>query len=182
MDKPKINFIIDALMFLCLMAMAGLGFLMKYVLLPGRQARAKYGRNVELTWLGWDRHDWGEIHLYLAFLLLAILTVHLILHWKMILGLFAKLIPNPRLRPRIAFAFLIITLLLLYFPFLITPEVKERGRGWGRHGAQGGVIEPKVQALGTKELRQVVRLTAAQNDQQNAVQSNCQSQKGISES
>ena len=27
MDKPKLNFVIDALMFLCLMAMAGLGFL-----------------------------------------------------------------------------------------------------------------------------------------------------------
>ena len=71
MDKAKLNFVIDALQFLCLMALAGLGFLMKYVLLPVREARVKYGANVELTWLGWDRHDWGQIHLYLAFLLWA---------------------------------------------------------------------------------------------------------------
>ena len=38
MDKGKLNFVIDALMFLCLMAMAGLGFLMYYILPPGRQS------------------------------------------------------------------------------------------------------------------------------------------------
>ena len=67
MDKPKFNFIIDAAMFLCVMALAGLGFLMKYVLPSGRDAWAKYGSNLQLSWLGWDRHDWGDIHLYLAF-------------------------------------------------------------------------------------------------------------------
>lgn len=151
MDKTKINFVIDALMFLCLMAMAGLGFLMKYVLLPGRQAWAKYGRNIELTWLGWDRHDWGEIHLYLAFILLTLLTIHLILHWKMILGLLERLIPNPKLRTRIALAFLIITVLLIYFPFLVTPEARERGRGGGRHGAvKIGIGQTAVASLGEK--------------------------------
>ena len=136
MDKPKLNFVIDALMFLCLMVMAGLGFLMKYSLLPGRQAWSKYGRNVELTWLGWDRHDWGEIHLYLAFALLGLLTIHLILHWQMILGLYARLIPDPQTRSRLAWAVLILTVLLLSFPFLITPDVRERGRGGGRHARE----------------------------------------------
>jgi hypothetical protein len=155
MEKSKINFVIDALMFLCLMAIAGLGFLMKYVLLPGRQAWAKYGRNVELTWLGWDRHDWGEIHLYLAFSLLTLLTVHLILHWKMILGLFERLIPNPKHRTRVALAFLIITVLLLYFPFLITPEVRGRGRGGGRHGAvEVGIGQTAVAGLCTKGAKE----------------------------
>ena len=146
MDKPKINFVIEVLMFLCLMAMAGLGLLMKYMLLPGRKAWVKYGSNVELTWLGWDRHDWGEIHLYLAFLLLGLMAIHLILHWKMILGLYGKLIPDPKTRTRIAIAFLIITVILIYFPFLVTPEVKERGRGWGRLGALKGSGETRVLA------------------------------------
>lgn len=137
MDKPKLNFIIDALMFLCLMAIAGLGFLMKYILPPGRVVRAKYGRNLDLSWLGWDRHDWGDIHLYLAFTLLALLVIHLILHWQQILGLFQRLIPNPRLRHRIALVFLILSLLLVYFPFLITPDMQPKGRGGGgRHRSQ----------------------------------------------
>jgi len=131
MDKPKLNFIIDALMFLCLMAIAGLGFLMKYILPPGRAVRAKYGRNLDLSWLGWDRHDWGDIHLYLALTLLTLLVIHLILHWQQILGLFQRLIPDPTRRHRIALVFLILSLLLIYFPFLISPDIQPRGRGGG---------------------------------------------------
>jgi cell division protein FtsW (lipid II flippase) len=135
-DKSRITFVIDALMFLCLTAMAGLGLLMRYVLVPGRAARATYGRPVELTWLGWDRHDWGDLHFFLALVMVGLLTVHLILHWQMILGLFARLIPDARRRRRVAFAFLLLVLLLLYFPFLATPKVEERGRGWFRSGAR----------------------------------------------
>lgn len=136
MDKTKINFVIDAMMFLCLMALAGLGFLMKYALPPGREAWAKYGRNVQLTWMGWDRHDWGQIHLYIAFILLGLLVIHLYLHWQMILGLYARLVPNPQTRTRLAYALLIITALFLFLPFLISPDVQERGRGRGRYSGQ----------------------------------------------
>jgi len=167
MDKSKLNFIISALMFLCLTAMAGLGFLMKFVLVPGRKAMVQFGRPVELTYLGWDRHDWGDLHSYLAFALLGLLALHLILHWKKLLGLYARLIPSPRMRTRLAFAllgllafhlilhwkklrglferlipnprmrirvafgFLIICVLLAYFPFLVTPRVEDKG-GRGR--------------------------------------------------
>ena len=132
MAKGKLNFLVDALLFLNLMALAGLGFLMKYILPPGRELWVRYGANVDLTWLGWDRHDWGQIHLYLAFLLLGLLTLHIILHWQTILALFAKYVPSERLRRRLSLAFLLLALLLIYFPFLITPEVSDRGRG-GRH-------------------------------------------------
>jgi hypothetical protein len=150
MDKPKLNFVIDALMFLCLMAMAGLGFLMKYSLPPGRQAWAKYGRNVELTWLGWNRHDWGDIHLYLAFALLGLLVVHLILHWQMILGLYARLLPDPETRRRLAWGVLVLTVLLLSFPFLITPDVRERGRGGQGRGRQHSALKAMSAASGSQ--------------------------------
>ena len=90
MNKSKLTFVIDALMFLCLMAMAGLGFLMKYIMPPGRVLWEEYGSNPELTWLGWDRHDWGDIHLYLALAFLTLLVLHIILHWSQILGLFQR--------------------------------------------------------------------------------------------
>jgi hypothetical protein len=137
MDKPKLNFVIDAVMFLCLMAMAGLGFLVKYVLPSGREARAQYGSNLQFSWLGWDRHDWGDIHLYLAFTLLILLVLHIILHWSQVLGLFHRVVPDPRRRYRIALVFLILSLLLIYFPFLITPDSKARGRGAHRSQAGG---------------------------------------------
>jgi hypothetical protein len=136
MDKPKLNFVIDALMFLCLMALAGLGFLMKFALPSGREAWAKYGSNLQFSWLGWDRHDWGDIHLYLAFTLLSLLVLHVILHWQPILSLFKRLVPDPRRRFRIALIFLLLSLVLLYFPFMISPDSKGRGRGG--HRSQGG--------------------------------------------
>jgi hypothetical protein len=148
MDKPKFNFLIDALMFLCLMAMAGLGFLMKYVLPPGRDLRAKYGSNPEISWLGWDRHDWGDIHLYLAFALLTLLVLHIILHWQQILGLFQRWVPDPRRRHRIALIFVLLGLLLIYFPFLITPDIKARGRGVGGQRSQAGGADARAAVAG----------------------------------
>jgi hypothetical protein len=129
MNKAQLNFAINALMFLCMAAMAGLGFLMKYVLLPGRESTMKYGRRVDLSFLGLDRHDWGAIHLYLGFLLLALLALHIVLHWNMIPGLFARLIGNSRQRWQIGFVYVLIAAALLLFPFFISPEVKDAGQG-----------------------------------------------------
>jgi hypothetical protein len=142
MNKAKLNFAIDALMFLCMAAIAGLGFLMKYVLLPGRESTIKYGRRVELSLLGLDRHDWGAIHLYLGFLLLALLVLHIVLHWNMIPGLFARLIANSRQRWSIALVFVALAAALLVFPFLISPEVKDADAGQGRRYGAHGEIGP----------------------------------------
>ena len=135
MDKGKINFLIDALMFLCMTALAGIGFLMKYVLLPGREAWTVYGKKVELSWLGLDRHAWGAVHLYLAFLLLGLLLLHIILHWQMIIGLFHKFIAPTNLRDEVAIIFVILCAALLFFPFFINPEIDDSAPGKGRgHG------------------------------------------------
>jgi hypothetical protein len=136
MNKSKLNFIIDATMFLCLMAMVGLGLLMEYIMPPGERLREAYGSNPYMTWLGWDRHDWGDIHFYLALVFLTLLVFHTILHWKQIVGLFQRLIPDPKLRFRVALIFLLISLLLVYFPFLITPQTQDRGQGLGRGGGR----------------------------------------------
>ena len=138
MNKANLNFVIDTLMFLCMTAIAGLGFLMKYVLLPGRESTIKYGRRVDLSFLGLDRHDWGVIHLYLGFLLLALLALHIVLHWNMIPGLFAKLVISASGRWKLALVYVALAAALLLFPFLINPAVKEGDAGRGRrYGAQG---------------------------------------------
>ncbi len=136
MDKAKLRFVIQGLMFLCLMALAGVGLLMEYVLVPGREKFVKYGRNVKLSFLGLDRNGWGELHLYLALVFLALLAIHLSLHWKKIVALYEKTIPDQKRRNIIAWAFLLISVILIYFVFLISPEVRETGRGGGRYGIQ----------------------------------------------
>ena len=49
---------------------------MRYVLPP------RSGQAVEI--LGMSRHEWGDIHFYITFIFLIILSVHLFLHWKFI--------------------------------------------------------------------------------------------------
>lgn len=90
MDKSKVNLIIDALLFLCVMAITGIGLLMKYVLLPGKETAAVYGRKVDLFLFGMDRHAWGRIHLIIAFVLLGLLTLHVVLHWNMIVSIYCR--------------------------------------------------------------------------------------------
>jgi Domain of unknown function (DUF4405) len=145
MTKGKLNFVIDAIMFLCLMAIVGLGFMMEYVMPPGRRLWEIYGSNPNITWLGGDRHDWGDIHFYLALAFLTLLVLHIVLHWSQILGLFHRLVPNPRTRFKVALTFLLISLLLIYFPFVITPMKQARGRGLGRGHHFSQVMPPRSQ-------------------------------------
>lgn len=123
-------------MFLCMMAMTGIGFLMKFILLPGKESQIKYGRKVDLFLFGMDRHEWGTIHLVLAFVLLGLLTLHIILHWKMIANMYERLIGARKVRIAIALVFIITCIILASFPLLVSPEVHETGQGKGSYGGR----------------------------------------------
>jgi thioredoxin 1 len=98
--KSKTNFPLNAAMFLLMSCMVSSGLLMKYVLLPGSQRQEKFGRNVDLFLFGMDRHDWGTVHLVMGLLLIALLAVHIVLHWKEITGVFSKRGGFPGLKDR----------------------------------------------------------------------------------
>jgi len=133
-NKSNVNFVIDALMSLCMMAMAGIGLLIKYVLLPGSEAQVKYGTKVNLYLFGLDRHEWGTIHLIIGFVLGGLLVLHIVLQWTQILNVYRKLISGQTPRRIIAVVFIIISLVLVVFPLVVKPEVQEfeRGGGGGR--------------------------------------------------
>jgi len=122
-NKLKINLVIDVIMFLNLLAMAGIGFLLKYVLLPGFKRNMVYGSDVELYFWNMTRHDWGYIHLILGFLFLVLLLLHIILHWSNITGIFKRMVSGTITRGFIAYLLLIIGALLLIAPFFLEPEV-----------------------------------------------------------
>ena len=132
MSKSKINFLIDSLMFLCMAAIAGIGFLMKVVLIPGQDRWIKYGKNVEIYVLNLDRHQWGTVHLVIALVLLGLLLLHIILHWKLIVGLFSKLITNKSTRKLITVVFVFISVFLFLFAFFVKPEIGKIIQGHGR--------------------------------------------------
>ena len=78
--KSKINFMIDVIMFVVMMVIGGIGFLMKFVLVSGSKSWEIYGEKVDLFLWGWDRHQWGSLHLILGYLLLGLLVLHIVFH------------------------------------------------------------------------------------------------------
>jgi len=121
-DKPKLNIVIDIIMFLLMMLIAGIGFLMKYVLVAGFKRNIDYGVNIDLQFLGLTRHQWGDIHLILSISFLILLIIHIILHWKFILCTFQRMIPTKGKRITIVAIITVLSLLLISFPLFIRPE------------------------------------------------------------
>jgi len=158
MTKPKLNLIIEALMLLCMAAMAGIGLLIKYVLVPGQARWAIYGRNVELYFRGFDRHQWGTVHLTIGLVLIALLVLHIVLHWGMILAIYRRLIPSRLFRWIVVVILICLTAILLAFSCLVKPEVGEIRRG----GGQGG-RGYQTQAAPTGANHRVARQSAVTN-------------------
>jgi len=134
--KAKINFIIDVLLFVMMAAIGGIGLLIKYSLISGKDQWEVYGSNVELTLWGWDRHQWGSLHLILGFILFGLLLLHLLFHWKQIKGLFRHLIPLNTSRIILTGVFIAITLALLIFGLIIPRDVVFLKMGEGHHRDQ----------------------------------------------
>lgn len=123
MPKAKTNLMIDGVMFLVMMALLGTGFVRKYVLLSGSASRQLYGTKVHMYLWGINRDGWATIHLYLGYLLLALLLLHIVLHWKQVTSIFKKMVPYPKWRLVIIVLFTSLSIFLALFPFMITPTV-----------------------------------------------------------
>ncbi len=139
MKKSTFNFIIDILMLIVMSAIVGIGFIVKYVLIPGNQRWIVYGENVELYLFGMDRHEWGNIHLILGFILIGLLALHIIFHWKLILGLYIRIFKSKRIYKILTIIFLTVCALFMLAPFFTTPEVIRIEQGEGRHATHQGI-------------------------------------------
>lgn len=136
MKKTNLCLLIDVLMFLFLALMSGVGLLIKYILLPGSKRWDMYGRNVDLTYLGMDRHQWGTVHLIIAIIFVLLLVWHIILHWKCLVNYMRRLFENKKEVNILMLAFGFLLLVMIVFPFLVKVDVAELGDGRDRflHG------------------------------------------------
>lgn len=125
-DKSKLNLSIDIFMLVLMMPLAGIGFLMKYILVPGTRRNELYGSGVDLEFLGMDRHEWGQIHFLISIVLLVLLALHIILHWKVIVCVFRRMIPGKIMRIVLASLLAVLSLIMIAFALLVTPEFVER--------------------------------------------------------
>jgi hypothetical protein len=73
--RGKVNFLLDAAILLVALAMVQTGLLLRFVLPPGSRGGAG------LSLLGWNRHEWGDFHFWLAVTLVSLVALHLVLHW-----------------------------------------------------------------------------------------------------
>jgi hypothetical protein len=124
-NKPKLNLSIDILMFMLMIPIAGIGFLIKYVLVPGFKRNGIYGRDVELYYWGIDRHQWGTIHLILSFILLFLLLLHIFFHWKQIVCIFKCMVGKRLWRIVLSVTLIVFTVVFGIIPLFLSPEVEE---------------------------------------------------------
>lgn len=130
--KNKTNFYIDIAMFLVMGALIGIGILIKYVLLPGQERWKLLGENMELTFLGLGRHEWGTIHLILGGALFVLLILHIVFHWKTIKCFFRRYVASLQGRQILTVVTVVLFLFLAVFPVFVTPEKEAIDRGGGR--------------------------------------------------
>jgi len=99
MKRSSLNFIIDLVSFINLVCLTFTGLIVKYILPPGSGGQGRLlheglGReHIKQFWY-MSRHDWGNIHFYLALLFLTLMTIHIILHWAWIKNCFKSLLAS----------------------------------------------------------------------------------------
>lgn len=74
--KTALNRILNLLLWLSFSALAGTGFLLAFRLPPGSRGGAGLGA------LGLDRHAWGDWHTGISYGFLALILIHLAVHWR----------------------------------------------------------------------------------------------------
>ncbi len=168
MRRTTIHFIVDAFAFVALVAMVSTGFILRYVLPPGSGPLLGEGighgsahKSITFLW-GLTRQEWGDIHFWVSIALLAILALHLFLHWRWI----ASVIRNqPKEHSGVRFGLGVVGVVALFIaavaPFL-SPT-----RNIPRYRIDNGNIDPqprimlrdKVRVHDSMTLRDVERQT-----------------------
>jgi len=96
MKRGKLNFIVDLISFVIFVGLTATGFIMKYILPPGSGGRGRMthggdgGEHIK-SLLSMGRHDWGDVHFYLAVIFVLLLLLHLFLHFDWIKSYFKKM-------------------------------------------------------------------------------------------
>jgi hypothetical protein len=123
MNRSTLNFIVDSLMFTTCGATIFIGILLGFVIPTGNAPpQQKYLWELH-------RHDWGDIHLYLALAFLGLLIIHLFLHWSWIKGCAGKYFGKPTYLWAFALA-PVALVLLIWLTYPRGSKHAERGKGF----------------------------------------------------
>lgn len=146
MKRSSLNFAVDAVTFLVMLGMIATGLLIRFVLPPGSGER-------RLLW-DYSRHDWGDVHFWLAVALGGIVLIHIALHWSWVCSLVSRwcLSDEGRARPKAALRRNLVGVVLLLsvmglitgFLWVAARSVVETGGGGRQHrdGRNAALLGP----------------------------------------
>ncbi|NBC18928.1 MAG: DUF4405 domain-containing protein [Bacteroidetes bacterium] len=156
MKRPAQNFLVDSLSLVAFVLLVATGVIMYFVLPPGSHGTTLWG-------LG--RHDWGDVHFWVAVSFLGLLAVHLILHWKWIVHMVrGRSQDDARARQRVTLGIVgVVALLMLIAAPLLSSTVERPGSAdrEGRGSGRAAVEQPAtLDALTLDEVALVLGVSA----------------------
>ncbi len=89
--RTALNFWVDLVTAVAFLVLLGTSTLMRFILPPGTCD----GDGVKV-WLTHSRHWWGDIHFWVAMLMLVLMVVHVWLHWGWVVRTWGKLVGSGR--------------------------------------------------------------------------------------
>lgn len=118
--KMLIRRVLNLLLYLSFCTMAGTGLLMAFRLIPGSRG----GQGLEV--LGWNRHEWGDLHTWVSYVFIALVVLHLVINWAWLATVAAK-----GHLWRVAIGLIVGVSIIAAF-LLLPVKQRRQGRGHGR--------------------------------------------------
>ncbi len=111
MKRTRLNLVVDLAAIVLLLGMIATGFILWFPLPPGTETTR--------TLWGLTRYSWGHVHAWISLALLAVLLVHVALHWKWLVSVVGRRLGHEKMSARqTAVAGLITAVVLLIFASL----------------------------------------------------------------
>jgi hypothetical protein len=126
------NLLIDLIAAALMIGMLATGYILRFPLPPGS--------NRDLTLWGLTRHQWGDVHFWISLGLMAVILLHLCLHWQWIAISVKRRLSRRKAAPGSALAsglmtFLVLVAVLFLFGWAAQSGSKRsqnQGRGYAR--------------------------------------------------
>ncbi len=102
MRRTNLNFVVDLLLLLVCGGLLLTGLVIRFILPPGTGMRhaAEHGHGGGLTLFGLGRHDFGDIHFWLAVVAISLFVLHVALHWSWVCSVLRSWFGGEKVQPR----------------------------------------------------------------------------------
>jgi len=150
MKKTDWQYLVDTLLFICIVGIAFIGFLLGLFLPKGPNApeTAKY-------FLGLHRHQWGNVHFYLSIAFVILVVIHLLLSWNWIKGKARQLFKKGW--GTVLIFTLIVPLLVLFLFWIFYPRASGAYEDYGIRAGRKAKAKVQEESLSPEEEKLIIQ-------------------------